>query len=185
MRRGMKDRRYRRTEDRILTVFFDENEKDCTMSKMARKARVGRSTIYTHHHAMREIIPDYEDYILAEYSAIARRRLKTKNSSLRIIYLDMLIFVLRHKKIFKMFLKYGDRKILERMVGKLEGRLARYMRFPKRYKKIFRIYVNEIVGVIEEWGEKGFSEKEIEKLLNDVMYLTETAHDRLMPINHD
>ena len=86
----MNHRRYRKTEETILRVFFDENQKGISMQKMAKKAGLGRSTMYTHHHAIREIIPDYERYMLVEFQTIERRKMRVKNTQLRSLYLDLL-----------------------------------------------------------------------------------------------
>ena len=183
MERGMRNKRYRKTEEAILKVFFDENKKGITMQKMARKAKVGRSTMYTHHHAIREILPDYERYILREYWLLMQKKIKKKNLQLRTLYLDTLLFILRNRKIFEMFLELNDRDVMIRMVKKLESRIYNFARLPKNSEKIFRIYASEIVEIVFEWGEENFSEKELEKVLSDIMYLTESSRNRLMPIN--
>lgn len=182
MERGMNHRRYRKTEETILRVFFDENQKGISMQKMAKKAGLGRSTMYTHHHAIREIIPDYERYMLVEFQTIERRKMRVKNTQLRSLYLDLLLFILRNRKVFEMFLRYGDRNIYVMMIKKLETKIINFARLPSNSEKLFAIYTNEVVGVIEGWGKSGFSENEVEKVLGDIMYLTETCRDRLMPI---
>ena len=182
MERGMKDRRYRKTEEAILTAFFDEYKKGSTMRRLAKKIRVGRSTMYTHHHAIREVIPDYERYILNEYKQCVRERLKVKNIEIKMIYFDMLVFILKNRKFFEVFLKFEDRKIAIKMLGVLENKLVEYMRMPSNSEKILAVYKAEVVEVIFEWGRRDWPEKEIEKVLADMMYLTKTARDRLMPI---
>ena len=183
MAKKMKNRRYRKTEEAILSVFFDESKKGSTLQRMAKRAGVGRSTMYIHHHAVREVLPDYERYILTEYRIFIQKRLQIKNISLKVLYFDMLTFILRRKKIFVMFLRFEDRKMLTRMLGVLEEKTRIFMRLPKETEKVLKIYKSEIIQLVFEWGKRGFSNKEIEKVLADIMYLTETARDRLMPIN--
>ena len=183
MAKKMKNRRYRKTEEAILSVFFDESKKGSTLQRMAKRAGVGRSTMYIHHHAVREVLPDYERYILTEYRIFIQKRLQIKNISLKGLYFDMLTFILRRKKIFVMFLRFEDRKMLTRMLGVLEEKTRIFMRLPKETEKVLKIYKSEIIQLVFEWGKRGFSNKEIEKVLADIMYLTETARDRLMPIN--
>lgn len=182
MKRGMKDRRYRRTEEVILKVFFKEDRYDITMVKMAEKTGLGRSTIYTHHRAIKKIIPDYEKYILMEYGLTIKKRLRLKEASLRGLYLDTLVFVLRNRKIFEMFLKFDDREVIMQMIKKLEPKVSDLKRLPKHSEKIFRVYASEVVEIIFAWGKDHFSEKEFDKVLFDIMYLTETCKSRLMPI---
>ena len=181
----MKDHRFRKTEEKILTVFFDESKNGITMVKMAKKAGVGRSTIYVHHHAIREIMSDWERYILAEYRLILRKRIKKDRAALKKMYFDMLIFILRNQKAFGMFLRLNNREVMKKMLDALEPKIRILMRLPKNSRKIFRLYESEVIEIIVEWGEKGFSEERIEKVLSDIMFLTKTARDRLMPIRDD
>ena len=49
-------------------------------------------------------------------------------------------------------------------------------------ERVFRVYVGEIVGLIEEWIERGFREDEMMELLDNIMYLTKTIRLRLLPL---
>ena len=156
---GMRDCRYKKTEEKILAVFFDARYD--TMRQIVKKAGVARSTIYTHHHSVMRILPDWEDYILKEYQASLRRR----------DYLEMLIFILNHQKYFEVFLKFSDREIIIKMI---------FMMWDvKKPRRFIRILASEITEVIFEWGEQNFSKNEIEKVLYDITYLAKTAEDRL------
>lgn len=178
----MKDKRYRRTEEAILAVFFDEYKKGSTMRRLARKIKVGRSTMYTHHHAIREILPDYEKYILHEYRLFIRKKLRMEKVEMKSLYFDMLIFILRNQKFFELFLKFEDRKIVMRMLGVLENKMVDKMRLPSNFEKALAVYKAEVAELIFEWGRRGFSENELEKVLAEIMYLIRTMRDRLMPI---
>lgn len=169
----MKDRRYKKTEEKILTVFFDVP--DCTMQQLAKRAGVGRSTLYTHHHSIRRIIPDYEKEILKKYNIEIEKKMKIKNVGIKTLYLDTLIFIIKNKQIFEMFLKFEDREIVVKMVLKLKPRII-------VSEKALRICIAEIAEIIFEWGKRGFSENEIEEVLFDMMYLTLSARKRLGPI---
>ena len=179
----MRDRRFRKTEEKILAVFFGKNRNGITMVKMAKKAGVGRSTVYVHHHAIREIMSDWEKYILAEYKLNLRKRIKKDKVLLKNLYFDTLIFILRNQKAFRMFLKFDNRGVMKKMLDVLEPKIQILMRLPKNSRKIFEIYESEVTEIIFEWGEKGFPEEKIEKVLSDIMFLTKTARDRLMPIS--
>lgn len=183
MEKRMKDRRFRRTEEKILTVFFDEAKKDTTIVKIAKKAKIGRSTIYTHHHAFRDILPDYQRYMLVEYSRTMKKFLMRKNVPLKKLFFEMLVFIMRNRKIFKLFLELGNLEVFKQMLKRLESRLTSALRLPKNSRKIFSIYVSEIVQVIANWGEVGFSEQKLESVLGDIVYLSETCRSRLMPIS--
>ena len=180
----LKDRRFRKNENLILDIFISEKGSNVTTKKIAKKAKLGRATIYFHHRAVAAIIPDYEKYILASFSASIKKRLLQKNAQLKILYLDMLVFILRHKKIFKMFLKFDDRKIINQMIHRLENKIRNFSRLSEKSTRIWKIYVGEITEVIFIWGRAGFPENKLTEVLSDIMYLTETFADRLAPIDH-
>ena len=96
----------------------------------------------------------------------------------------MLVFILRNKKIFKMFLKFNDREIIGKMIKKMNTKIIRFAKLPKNSDKILKMYASEITEIIFEWGRKGFPEAQLERVLSDIMYLTKTCRTRLMPINY-
>ena len=155
----MKDRRYKKTEEKILTVFFDEGFE--TMREIAKRAGVARSTIYAHHHSVMEILSDWETYILAEYQAYIRRR----------DYFEIVVFILKNRQFFEVFLKFGNRGIIIKMIF-----VAWEVEKPG---KVLRIVASGIAEIIFEWGERGFSEKEIERVLLDITYLSGTMKNNL------
>ena len=53
---------------------------------------------------------------------------------------------------------------------------------PKNAEMIFEVYNNEILGVIEGWNKEGLREKDIAMILEDILYLTDSARHRLMPL---
>ena len=182
MERGMRDRRYRKTEEAILTAFFDEYKKGSTMRRLARRIRVGRSTMYTHHHAIREVIPDYERYILNRYRQCIRKKSQARGVEIKSLYLETLVFIYKNRKFFEVFLNFEDRKVVIKMLGVLEKNLVEYMRLPSDVEKVLAVYKAEVVELIFEWGRTSWPEDELEKVLADIMYLTKTARDRLMGI---
>ena len=181
--RRLKDRRFFRNENLILDIFVCNS--NITTKKIAKKAKLSRSTIYVHHHAIKEIIPDYERYILSSFSFAIKKKLHQKTVHLKSLYLEMLLFVLRNKKIFKMFIKFDNREIIVKMVGKLESKIIGTLRLPQKSQKIFKVYASEITEVIFAWGHAGFPEDKLNQTLSDIMYLTNTYWDRLAPINHE
>ena len=182
MERGMRNKSYRRTEEVILRVFLEEKKNDTTMIKMAKKVGVCRATMYAHHHAIREMIPDYRRYMLVEYGRLMRKKMRRKNLPLKVMYFETLLFILRNRRIFEVLIEFGDTDTLVKMLEKLRPKITSVTRLPKKSEKIFRIYVSEVVEIIVEWQEKRFSEKEIDRVFSDIMYLTNTARSRLMPI---
>ena len=167
---GMSDHRYKRTEEKFLAVFFDNP--NCTMRQLADKAGIAYSTVYTHHHSILEIIPDCEKNILAEYELVIEKRMKNEKIGLKMLCLEMLIFMVKNQQIFGIFVKFGNRGVVMEMILKLGPKIT-------VSDRVLRICAAEITEVIFEWGERGFSENEIGKVLADIMYLADTCGERL------
>lgn len=173
--------RYRKTEEAILKVFFQNNQS--TMKGIARKAGIGRATIYLHHHAIKDILPDYENYLLSEYQKFIHKKLRIKNIELKTLYFNTLIFISRNQRFFKIFIRFNRREIFFRILMILKSKIESFARLPKNSEKIFKIYTSEISEILFEWGKKGFPDTELEKILSDIIYLTKTSRHHLMPIN--
>lgn len=177
----MQNRRFRKTEEAILRVVSGGDVYIGT-KEMASKAGVARSTFYHHHKTVREIVPDYKRYILQKYVRLVNKMMRQKGAGIRKMYGKMLIFMMQHKPVFKMLLKSDGNEIIKEMLTKLEPKAIKHMRIGKKMGKVLGIYKSEVVGLIVGWAEGDFNEKEMGAVIEDVMYLTETAKERLGPI---
>ncbi len=171
------DKRFRRTEEAILQAFFALRG-DVGMIRIAKNAGVARSTVYIHHRATREIIPDYEKYILKKYQKVVQRMLTAKNSRFEAILMRTLIFMVINKQIFRIVLR-GRSNAIGKMIDKLEIKTVNVMGVSKNQRHIFKIYRSEVIVLIEEWCERGFNGDEMNKLVENIVYLTKTAKMRL------
>ncbi len=176
------NKRFKRTEEVILKAFFECGD-DAGTVKVAKRAGVARSTIFFHHRTVRNIVTDYEKYILNSYRKMMRKILVKKNTQLKTLFAKMLIFMALNKRIFEMILKRGDKAIVERMINTLKERILTAIKIPASGReKIFKVYRSEVVTLINEWCKKGFDFDEIGTVVGDIIYLTETARTRLFPI---
>ena len=178
----MSDKRFKKSEEEIFEAIFDQDNLP-DVNLVAKKTKLSRSTLYRHHKVLYNITTDYEKYILRKFSCVMRcatfgRRVKLKN-----VFYKMLVFIMNHKKIIKALIKRNRTTIFEKMLERLKGRIIKSCNLPKNSEKIFKVYTMEVVGVIEEWGEKDFCQEEIERVLSDIMYLTDTIKTRLMPLS--
>lgn len=177
----LNNKRFRKTEKAILEAFFECGEGAKT-EKMAYRAGVTRTTVYYHHAAVREIMPDYKRYIIRKHGRTMRPILEESQMRLRNIYLMNLTFIVAHRRIFLIFMRVRDREVMWEMVNRLRERIERFARLPKNSEEIFRVYRGEVVELLEGWGERGFGEEEMSDMLDKVMYLTETMRERLKPL---
>ena len=174
----MNDRRFRRVEEAILKVMTDEDYY-IGMGEMAKKIGVARSTVYNHHRTTREIIPDYERYLLNRYNRMMNKILKRKGMRLKDIMRHVLIFVLHNKEVFMFLEKCGHRRVCGQMVMKMEPELSRKLKLPKNRQKMYIVYRGEVLELMAEWVRNGVIEEKMDELLDDIMGLTDTMRIRL------
>ncbi len=177
----MQNRRYRKTEEAILEVLLKSKIMP-SATELTRRAHISRPTLYRHHRAMPGIIPDYERDILAAFKQSSKKMFKQTEVEPKDIYFKMLIFIIKHKRVFKILFKYGGDRAVENMVLEVKAPIASACHPPKNSDLMFKIYAKEVAGVIEDWSEKGFPEDKIDHILKDIIYLTTTMRQRLSPI---
>ena len=177
----MANRRFRKTEEAILKVISDENYYIGT-DMMAKKAGIARSTFYHHHRTVRHVLPDYEQYLMRKYSRLVGRLLRNKKLQVRVMYMNMLIFMIQNKKIVEILVRYNRATIIDDMIKRMREKLIKTMRIPEKEDKIFMVYSGEIATLICEWVNTGMDVEKIDEVLSDILYLTGTARDRLAPM---
>lgn len=183
-RKKLEDLRFRRNEEAIFKAFFGEGGGNCSVTQIVKRAGIDRATFYRHHRTACEIIEDYEEYISEEYDGLIKELRGRKEMKLRRMYYEMLVFIVRNQKIFEVLIKKKDLKVIDEMVAKLELEATIFVRVSDEVERIFMVYKGEIVGLIVNWGLRGFKIGEIRKLLDNMMYLTETVQRRLFQLEN-
>ena len=181
-KKKLEDARFRKNEEAILKAFFDCGQDRLSVTELARRADVDKATFYRHHKTIAQILVDYEEYILLEYEGFICGVLDKDNVSARVTYYRMLIFILKNQKIFAILLERQRTAAVMKMIGSLVPKVVDEYRLYGDLERVFRVYVGEIVGLIEEWTERGFREDEMMELLDNIMYLTKTIRLRLLPL---
>ncbi len=177
----LKNRRFIKTEEAILKVFFEE-DRYVDVIRIVKKAGVSRATFYRHHKAVRMILVDYEKYAMRRYDRLIYKLVRKKNMTMRMLYVRLLIFIVQNREVYSLVLKSADKRLVEKMVKRLQPKMVSFMRLPGNSEKIFDVYANEVVGLIWRWMERGMKDMEIEMVVRDIMFLTETARVRLSPL---
>lgn len=175
------NKRFRKTEENILKAFLAEGL-FTNANTIARKAGIARSTIYHHHHTIRDIIPDYEKFILNKYRCIIHKISKTNLFLSRSIYLKTLCFIVANRQTFQILTHYENNKIFYKMILEISPQIKDSMKLPKNSETLFSVYTSEVANVIENWAQNGFNESELDKVLNKIMFLTDSARTRLAPL---
>jgi AcrR family transcriptional regulator len=172
------NRRFYKTEEAILQAFFN-GDIYISAGQMAERAGVARSTFYHHHQAVSKIMLDYKKYVLKKFGRMVKRVLLSRKVSVRVLYRQTLTFIIQNKRIYKILMMGNERGVLGEMIFKLRPYLTRIMGLPKNSDRLFLVYTGEVVALLDEWCHDGIKESEIEGLLGEIVYLTETARVRL------
>ena len=77
-------------------------------------------------------------------------------------------------------LEYGSRDFIEKIILAISPKIIATGKITEG--EMLRIYVKEVAAVIEEWGRTGFDRDKIVTLTDKIMYLTNTARERLGPL---
>lgn len=176
----LKNKRFHKTEEAIIMAFSLIKDYSST-KRFVKVAQISRSTLYRHHKTISQIIPDYEEYIFKKYKKVIQKLLKNKNITLRHLYQRTLIFIVANKKIAQFLYQFGNHSTLEKMIFLLQPKIIAAHRISNY--SMFRIYIKEVIEVIEQWENNGFKIDEISPTIGKIMYLTNTARDRLGPIS--
>ena len=173
----LSDKRFKRTEKAILGAFFDSDS--LNVKTIAKNAGVARSTMYFHHKTVRDIVSDYEKYLLKKYVRKIHKTLMQKNIKIETILMQTMIFMMMNRYYFGIVLRGNSRTLLEKMIDVIDLRIMHEMGISKRKRRIFTIYKSEVVVILEEWGRRGFRHDEVTRVVNDMIYLLRTARIRL------
>lgn len=174
----MSNKQFYKTE-RAIFIAYSKIRDYPTAKRLTRAAHISRSTLYRHHPRITHIPRDYEGYLLSAYDKAMRRMIHKKGIKLKITILRMLVFIMNHKEVIKLLLNDGRSAVIKKMLNRIKPRLINEWMIGDDFNKIFSIYTNEIVGIIELWGKHNFSDQYLGTILNDVMTITKTAPSRL------
>ena len=150
--------------------------------RIAKRAGVSRSTLHRHHNTVHNIPNDYENYLLEVYSRKMKKYLKKDDPSIKIAFLRFLIFIMNNKAVYEILFNEGRKDIIKKMVHLLKPIIISSWDTVGEMDRIFNIYKNEVLGIVEVWSERGFSDKELTMALKAIVYLTEIAYRKLLPL---
>ena len=179
--KNMANKRFRKTEYAIFFAYYRLGSYPSAI-KLARTAKISRSTLYRHHKKIQKIPVDYEDFLLHDY-ARAIQKLIRREAKTRCVFLHTLVFISAHKRVFIALFREERKDIIKNMFGLLKRRIViKEWRLAGDIDKMYNIYTNEVLGIIEAWSVQNFSNKTLEQVLNDILYLTKASRKKLLPL---
>ena len=177
----MANKKFRVKERAIFIAYF--KLKDYPSAKaISRMANISRPTFYRHHQNAASIPKDYEDYMVSVFARKIRKYLSRKNVDSRFVFFRTLVFISSNKEVFKALFKNDHKEVAKRMLEILKPKITEKWRLSNGLDKLYNIYKNEILGIIEIWCQQNFSDCHLNAVLEDIMYLTKTARTKLLPL---
>ena len=176
----MQNGRFFKNERAIFIAYYKLKDYP-SAKKLARIAGVSRSTLYRHHKRVQLISSDYEDYLLKNYRKTIKRFL-ANNSNLKNIYLRTLVFISSNREVFQALFKENRKDIVKRIINFIKPRIFAEWHLSGNLDKIYCVYANGVLAIIEIWYKTNFSNQTLELALNDILYLTKNTRRNLLPL---
>lgn len=178
----MRDKRFIRSEEVIIRAYLSIKGR-MTVNNLLSRAQISRSTFYRHHNSMRRILLDYEDYLLMQFKK-AKGEWRGKKE-VRFYYRQLLFFIIANKNMVLFLVQHGEEGVIEGLVEELEPVIIEIIRLPKWAEMGVVVHRNELIGLLIEWGRRdGFSEVCLNKVLDNIVYLSLTAKERLLYLDN-
>ena len=176
----MQNRRFFKNEYAILIAYYKLRNYP-SAKRLARIAGISRSTLYRHHKRVQFIPIDYEAFLLQSYIC-SIKKLIHKNANLKTIILRTLVFIVSNRELFRILFKDNRKEIVKRMFEYLKPRILEEWHLSGNIDKIYSVYKNGVLGIIEIWYKQKFTSNHIESTLNDILYLTRVSRHNLLPL---
>lgn len=168
----LKDKRFLETEKAIFrSVTEGKAEK---IEDVMVAAKISRATFYRHHRAVHLIERDYED-LVEEWV----RELMRNEEDLRKMYFQMLLFVYKNREVFQYFLMRENVRAYLVLMREMRLAILGVWQTARWMEPVYEIYAGEVIGVLIRWGRGGYEKETMTRVLDNIMYLTETAKERL------
>ena len=179
-----KDRRYYKTEKAIfdaLGTLLLENPMTVSLhpTELARRSKIAPSTFYRHFPTIDEAIKYRERNMMRRFRFMVKS-LRENHPTLRQCIERVILFIYSNQRFFDVCLTQGNRKTLEFIFEILKPKIYKTCHLPKNSERMLKICFNEIYSLIDEWHKESFNEEKIKDLINEILYLLETAKQRLI-----
>lgn len=173
----MANKKFKKNENAIFLAYYKFRDYPSAKT-LARRAGISRATLYRHHPSPQSLPKNYEKYLLDAYAKKIKKLLK-RNLPLKTLFLRTLVFIHNHRLILKALFKEDHKEIIKKMLDKLKNHILKEWNYAGNTDKLYQVYQNEVLGIIETWGKSDFSVKETATVLNDILYLTKTTPKHL------
>lgn len=180
-----KDKRYRKTEDKINQTFqstIHENPQTICLrpANFIRRAKISPSTFYRHHKNLDAALLHYDKKIFKKYYRYFRSIQKFR-PNLNFNITAFLKFINENQEYFNIVFKRHNSEALFKMFKLLEEQICQEYNIPKNTPKTFKMLFFEVYNLLENWQKTNFDISEIDILKKDIFTLLCTASKRILP----
>ncbi len=177
----LQNKRFMHSEEAIICAFLSVRDY-VSVDLLISRAQVSRSTFYRHHKNVRRIVLDYEDYLLNKFAKTMESW--EENKELRFYFKQLLIFIVANKKIMLFLVQHGGKGVLEELIMELEPIIIGKIKIPRWAETAIIVYRSEAMGLLEKWAEEDFYEGKLNRVLENIVYLTASARERLAKLDN-
>lgn len=176
MVKNKNDKRYIKSKIGIERNYFREVRKQGGMVGMRVKeiyngANVHSATFFRHYKGLQGIARSVRKELKLEYNGNVRKIVQHGGKFRDVVY-ETLIFIDQHKDYFRTAMKVNNTLILE-WIGKKMWKQIRKTQYQYGMKRIERVYVYEVIGVMISWIEdKDHSEERVNQYVNYIMKIS-------------
>ena len=179
-----KDNRYQKTEKAILSSLLRIYRSEPYLaslhpSRLAEHSKISLSTFYRHYKTVDDIFIFYEKKLTTRFTNIMKRRGK---SNIRHTLRFALLFICKHQEFFLINFSRGDLRLVRQIFVMIRPKIEKTYAWPEDSEKLFDICFYEFYGLLKQWSLRAFSERELNCILGDVLYLLRSAKSRLEKI---
>ena len=176
--KNMANKKFSKSENAIFIAYYKLKDFP-TARRIAKKAKISRSTFYRHHDQPQNIPRDYEDYLFKLYQKRIKKFLEKEDIYLRTLLLRTLVFISSHQRIFRALFIHKQEEFIKKIFRCLKNRILAEWHLAGDLNEFYYVYENEIIGVIEAWDKQNFTNHSLSSTLNNLTHLTNTAPRRL------
>lgn len=155
--------------DAIIELMKTKELKKIKISAVVKKAGVSRTTFYKHYNTLEDVLYDYTNEIVAEYTLQRKESFKTNS----LYDYDTILFTFhffdQYADFFKVIAKNNMYSILIDAINRF---MTRYFYSDKYNLYELYCYAGGILNIFIKWEEQGKKEKpeEIAKIVYDLYH---------------
>ncbi|MBR3323774.1 hypothetical protein IKG16_02740 [Candidatus Saccharibacteria bacterium] len=183
MAKNKNDKRYIRSKIGMEENYLREIRKQgglvgVKVKTICKGAKVHGTTFFRHYRNLAGIVKDVRNEVNIEYNNMIRRIIRHGGSFYDVAY-ETFKFIEQHKDYFETAIAINNTIMLEK-VGKKIWKCARKTKYRYGMRRIEKVYIYEIIGVLISWMEdEKFNPEKIDQYVAYIVKISSGGLSRL------